>query len=173
MTRMRATTPKSPAPRHVTLKVIGLIAILCSVFVACSEKDYRVPHNAMAPTITNGQRIKVAFKAYDSASPARNDLVLYETPWSADLWIGRVVGIPGDSVVHAMNALLLNGRPIRIPGRHVDYKAQPTNGETTLQATYNLKNGFYFILSDNTDRSTDSRHFGLIQASAVKGKIIK
>ena len=44
------------------------------------------------------------------------------------------------------------------------------NGDTTHQ--YTFQNDYYYVMGDNRHRSFDSRYFGFISASNIKGKVI-
>src|SRR5262245_16450104 len=82
-----------------------------------------VPTGSMKPTILEGDYIVVNKLAYDvrvpflgtplvqRASPARGDVVVFLPPGEDQLYVKRVVGVPGDVVEMRDNRLLINGRP--------------------------------------------------------------
>jgi signal peptidase I len=48
-------------------------------------RDVRVPDNAMSPTFTSGELVRVDLDAYDSGRPRRGDIVLVHPPQGAAL----------------------------------------------------------------------------------------
>lgn len=92
------------------------------------------------------------------------------------LYLRRVVGdsmlpgfLPGSLV------LALRKRWQR-PGRHMrigDVVIIQHNGREQIKRIAKLAaDGRVYVLGDNRELSTDSRHFGWLKASAVKGRVI-
>jgi signal peptidase I len=92
-------------------------------------ETFLVPSSAMMPTLARGDRLFVRKLGYGHLSigsvklgqlaptrtPARGDLVVFEEPIDRkDIYIKRVVGVPGDRVVVRGGRLFVNGRDSRI-----------------------------------------------------------
>jgi nickel-type superoxide dismutase maturation protease len=48
----------------------------------------------------------------------------------------------------------------------------PRDGKILIKRISKTKNNKFFVLGDNKDESTDSRHFGWITKDAIIGKVI-
>ena len=82
----------------------------------------QVPTGSMKPTILDGDRVVVNKLAYrlrfpltnwellQWSAPARGDIITFYSPLDSELLIKRVIGIPGDQIALANNALIVNGK---------------------------------------------------------------
>src|ERR1700674_2978724 len=78
------------------LRAVLLVTVL--VATACGPKTVRVEGNAMAPGLKSGQILVVNTGAYDSASPKRGDIVLFNLSGER---IQRIIGLPGEAITIA------------------------------------------------------------------------
>jgi hypothetical protein len=77
---------------------------------------YIVPSRAMDPTLKAQQIILVDTSLYKKYLPSRGDIVAYEsTKSNRDIFIHRIVALPGDTVEIRNGVLLIGGRPIEEP----------------------------------------------------------
>lgn len=124
------------------------------------------------------------------SEPARGDVVVFEPPHEPGRnYVKRLIGMPGDTLEMRNKTLFLNGRPQHEPyTRHSDFSdnyasdmfwqcehapdgqsdyCRPTRdswGPVVVPA------GHYFMLGDNRDDSEDSRYWGFVERSALKGR---
>lgn len=75
--------------------------------------------------------------------------------------IKRVIGLPGETVKYADNILYINGEEVDTP---IEF-------QNTDDFTIKAKEGEYIVLGDNRNNSTDSRLFGPVEKSSIKGKV--
>lgn len=86
---------------------------------------YNIPSSSMVPTLYTGDFIAVNQGAYglrlpiihtkilNTGTPQRGDVVVFRYPNNEKLnYIKRVIGIPGDTIAFANNALTINGTPV-------------------------------------------------------------
>lgn len=103
-------------------------------------------------------------------SPARGDVIVFYAPDSpgARLYVKRIVGLPGDTVMLRAGALIVNGReipppasakPARRPAPDFGPVVVPDGGEKE-----------YFVLGDNRDESLDSRAWGFVAMDRIIGR---
>lgn len=162
------TTPP-PAKRHSawrTLRelVLGL-AVVALVFVGTRSvaQGREVLGPSMQPTFQQGQRIFVA--KYVVGSPAHGDVVVFKPPVaSQDDFIKRVIGVPGDHVVVRDGVVSVNGQPLDEPYVHGAISAC---GGQYCDVTLGADE--YYVMGDNRPNSSDSRYWGPVKGSNIKG----
>lgn len=83
-----------------------------------------------------------------------------------EVYVKRVVGLPGDSIEVRDGDLIRNGTVI-----HSDYTA---DAKITLydMAPVLVPAGHYFVMGDNRNNSIDSHIFGPISGAQIYGKVI-
>lgn len=125
--------------------------------------------------------------------PQRGDVIVFE--WPEDLtknFVKRLVGLPGDTLEMHNGQLVRNGKVLNEPYvLHTEPDIDPAQEEFRWQRSYlvNTANatigyhpsrdnwgplvvppGNYFVLGDNRDNSLDSRYWGFVADSLVKGR---
>jgi signal peptidase I len=135
----------------------------------------------MAPELSVGQSVLVNKSAYLFGGPSRGDVVVFVSPCSRDTshpLIGRVIGIPGDTIDISATSTQLDGVTLNEPYVHVP-AGQTENA--TIVAPTKLEKDKYFILDDNRanfpnvgscNDDTDSRGFGAVPRSNIVGKAV-
>ncbi len=138
-------------------------------------KAYKVPAGSMASTLMIGDHIIVNKKYYTNNSPKRGDVVIFPDPSGPSKdFIKRVIGLPGETIEILAKKVYINGRPLEepyimgAPGRGLRTDMAPSKkfGPVTVPS------GKLFVLGDNRDNSLDSRHFGFVDITSLKGKAL-
>src|SRR3954468_22073753 len=126
--------------------------------------------------------------------PQRGDVIVFEYPEDPTKnFVKRLIGEPGDTVEMRDGALIRNGRVITEHYvEHTDPDIDPAPEDFRWQRDYVVRTadaaaggyqpsrnnwgplvvpkGNYFVLGDNRDNSLDSRYWGFVADSLVKGK---
>lgn len=116
-----------------------------------------VPSASMYPTIpaTSPRQfsvIAVDKLATEFGSIHRGEVVTFHFPDKpSEIFVKRVVGLPGDMVTVTENAVYINGK--RLDESNINIAK--SNG--TALGTYHVPAGHYFMLGDNRPPSDDSR----------------
>jgi signal peptidase I len=132
---------------------------------------YRIPSEAMAPTLMPGDIVVVRAGDAAVASLRRGDLVVFTPPHHPDqVWIKRVIALPGDTVELRDRVVVLNGRAQREPWVDPRRDVSPYGRDTAPQR---VPAGRIFVLGDNRDNSEDSRYWGYAMLDAVRGRVIR
>jgi len=127
-------------------------------------------------------------------APRRGDIVVFTYPVDRRLnYVKRIAGLPGDTLEMRDATLIRNGRIV--PERYVMHSADEgdqTDDEFRWQKAYLIgdaqlenyrpsRNNWgplvvpvrnYFVLGDNRDNSSDSRYWGFVADSLVRGQPI-
>jgi signal peptidase I len=125
--------------------------------------------------------------------PARGDVIVFQYPREPEKnYVKRLVGLPGDTLAMRDGVLMLNGRPQRERYvSHTDPNADPGGEEFRWQREHLVRSASaqpvdhpsrnnwgplvvpessYFVLGDNRDNSADSRYWGFVPDSLVRGR---
>lgn len=109
----------------------------------------------------------------------RGDIVVFRYPLQPDTdFVKRVVGMPGETVTIRDKSVYVDGKPLDEPYVVYDdpqvYPDQPALPEPFRSrdhfGPYTIPPGQYFVLGDNRDRSSDSRYWGTVPRSMIKGR---
>ena len=127
--------------------------------------------------------------------PRLGDVVVFQWPQDPTKnFVKRLVGMPGDTLAMEQGKLIRNGREVREQYVvHTDPGMDPSGEEFRWQRDYLIKTaqafvGYhpsrnnwgpivvpdkqYFMLGDNRDNSLDSRYWGFVPDSLVRGQPI-
>ena len=119
----------------------------------------------MEPTIIEGSRVVEFRLGFRRRAPDRFDVVRLEDPVEAGHWIlKRIVGLPGEEVVLRAGELFVDGRAV------VDAYAHYVQASSDKFEWW-PRNDEYVVLGDNRLFSTDSRKFGPVKRSAIRGRV--
>ncbi len=130
---------------------------------------HEVVGNSMHPTYKNGEFLMANKITYRVSEPKRGDVIIFKYSDTAD-FIKRIPGVPGDEVMIKDGKIYINGQLLD-ESAYLD-PSVITNGGSYLHEgqTIKLKEDEYFVCGDNRTNSSDSRDFGPIKKSAIKGK---
>jgi len=154
------------------LAVVGSMSIASSLF---ASNVFTMPNHSMAPTIEKGERVMADMKAYEIADPKTGDLVIFIPNENRDLrWVFRVAAVPGDRLSYRNEVLERNGEAIYAPAPLHDQTFKSPDrmkGGSEINFPYELKDGEYFLLSDDPSHMHDSRYWGIVEKDQILGKL--
>ncbi len=126
-----------------------------------------------APTMTGAERLLMP-----RSDIRRGDIIVFKFPQDPDRdFIKRVIGLPGDRLELHRKKVYVNGAPIDEP--YVHFIEPPSTGgpprTDDVREEYgpiNVPAHQYFMMGDNRDNSEDSRYWGFMPESYVKGQAL-
>ncbi len=163
-----------------------LIAVVLALFIRTFVvQAFKIPSGSMKPTLLVGDHILVNKFIYGVKlpfsditlipvkEPKRGDIMVFKFPEDPKKdFIKRAIAVAGDTVEIRNKKVYINDKPIEDPyGTHLDHHfipggARPRDNLGPVTVPPNS----FFVMGDNRDHSYDSRFWGFVNLSAVKGK---
>ena len=172
------TRPRVP----VALRIGAAILIIGLGFCVSSDwfvkkflvfHAFKVPSGSMCPTICEGDRMVADMRAFRRNSPQRGNVVMFLFDSETTLHVKRVVAVAGDDVWASNGRVFVNGRPVEFSASACGTPAVQTNNHDSPDlAPLHVPPDKLFLMGDNIGNSYDSRHYGAVEVSRVRGKPI-
>ncbi|MDH3999209.1 MAG: signal peptidase I [Desulfuromonadales bacterium] len=179
--------PKKSQLRDWTeaLIVAAVLALIIRTFLF---QAFKIPSGSMEDTLLIGDHLLVNKFIYGTEvpfsdepilklrDPQRGDIIVFEYPEDRDKsyfqkkdFIKRVIGLPGDTVEVRRKNVYINGeRYITEQAIYRDDNFIPGHPRDTM-AQKKVPANSYFVMGDNRDNSSDSRFWGFVDRSEIKG----
>lgn len=145
---------------------IGLLAVGIYLVITFAIETVHVIGLSMYPTLNSDDLLIASKVDYHFHPPQRGDIVILKPPFGQSDLIKRVVGLPGDRFQIKDGHVYINDRKLDEP--YIN-PAEPW----TVNAFANeqvIPSGYYFVMGDNRNHSTDSRAFGPIRADDIEAR---
>ncbi len=182
------TQRKSTVREYYEALLIAVIFVnFARIFVF---QAFKIPTGSMEDNLKIGDHIIVNKFIYGPATEPwknlvplrdirRGDIIVFRYPLQPDTdFVKRVIGMPGDTIEVRDKKVRINGRQIEEPYViHEDEQVFPN--QASLPEPYRSRDQFgpytvqpdqYFAMGDNRDRSSDSRYWGTVPRSMIKGR---
>jgi signal peptidase I len=183
------------------IKTFAWALVLALIFRSVLYQPFHIPSGSMKPTLEIGDYLIVSKFSYGYSNnsfplspnlfegrkwftePERGDIVVFKVPGRSigeDVFIKRLIGLPGDEIQMINGVLHINGKPVDLveTGDYMDTEKHTvlTRLDETLPngvkhvvldegysqmidstKVYTVPEHHYFMMGDNRDNSTDSR----------------
>ena len=150
---------KTPLIRGRILINTLALAFCCYAFFTWVLWPVKVTGRSMTPTYTDGSRHFINKLAYWSAKPQRGDVVALRAP-DGDVYLKRIVGLPGEVISFEGGILHVDGVPMQEPYTR-------TKVPFSWRNPTELGEDEYYVIGDNRAVSV----LGAIPASRIIGKV--
>jgi signal peptidase I len=148
------------------VKTLFSAAVYATLIVTFGFQVARVEGLSMAPTLQDQDRLIVNKLIYRLSAPRRNDIVMLYYPLNPDKsFVKRVVAEEGDTVRIIDGRVYVNDIPIDDSYVPQEYRSHDDLGPLVVQE------GYYFVMGDHRNNSSDSRHWGLVPKKYIIGKV--
>ena len=167
------------------LIVAAVLALIIRTFFV---QAFKIPSSSMEDTLLIGDHLLVSKFIYglqvpfidkpvlSVRDPERGDVIVFEFPEDKDKsyfqrrdFIKRVIGLPGDKIEIRSKSVYVNGERYLTP--EAVYKdGNLTAGPRDNMPLVTVPEHEYFVMGDNRDRSYDSRFWGFVDRSVIKGR---
>ena len=155
------------------IETIVLALVLAMVIKTFVVQAFKIPSGSMLNTLQIGDHILVNKFIYRFTEPHRGEVIvfLYPEDESRD-FIKRIVGLPGDTLEIRNRVVYVNGQPLREPYLIFQGAGGFGNPHTPSEnfGPIHVPEGKYFMMGDNRDSSMDSRTWGFLDRSKIRGK---
>ena len=176
--------------RKSTIREYYEALLIAIVFVNFARifafQAFKIPSGSMEDNLKIGDHIVVNKFIYGPPDPLlsgllpireirRGDVIVFRYPEDPDEdYVKRVIGLPGETVDIRSKQVFIDGRPLDEPYVvHTDPRVLHVNNAYATRDQFGpfvVPRGHYFAMGDNRDNSQDSRFWGTVPRSMIKGR---
>jgi len=163
-------------------------ALLLALFIrAYFIQAFKIPSGSMIPTLLIGDHILVNKFIYGTTipfsdkrilvfrKPEKGDIIVFKYPEDRSRdFIKRVMAMEGDVIESKNKTIYVNGKAVDEPyAQHTDTSLRPGGIEPRDNfGPYIVPKGKYFMMGDNRDQSYDSRYWGYVDLTDIRGEAL-
>ena len=141
-------------------------AVYATLIVTFGFQVARVDGLSMAPTLEDHDRLIVNKLVYELGEPRPGDIVMLYYPLNPEkMFVKRVIAREGDTVRIVDGRVFVNDIPLRDDYVPAEFRSHDDWGPQVIQQ------GYYFVMGDHRNNSSDSRHWGPVPKKYIVGKV--
>jgi signal peptidase I len=141
-------------------------AVYATLIVTFGVQVARVDGLSMAPTLEDHDRLIVNKLVYEIGEPLPGDIVMLYYPLNPEkMFVKRVIAREGDTVRIVDGRVYVNDVPLHDDYVPAEFRSHDDWGPQVIQQ------GYYFVMGDHRNNSSDSRHWGPVPKKYIVGKV--
>jgi len=147
-------------------KTLASAAVYATLIVTFGFQVARVEGQSMAPTLQDQDRLIVNKLAYRLGDPHVGDIVMLYYPLKPEKsFVKRIIAEEGDQVRIVDGRVYRNDVPLDDSFVPQEYRSHDDWGPQVIPE------GYYFVMGDHRNNSSDSRHWGFVPKKYIIGKV--
>jgi len=148
------------------VRTLGSAAVYATLIVTFGFQVARVEGQSMAPTLLDQDRLIVNKAVYRLSAPGRGDIVMLYYPVNPDKsFVKRVIAEESDTVRITDGRVFVNDLPLDDSYVPSEYRSHDDWGPQVIP------DGYYFVMGDHRNNSSDSRHWGMVPKKYIIGRV--
>lgn len=161
------TEPKKESWWDVLKFIVVTLIIVIPIRMYIAQ-PFIVSGASMDTTFLDGQYLIVDELSYQFRNPERGEVVIFRYPKDpSKYFIKRVIGLPGDTVtdIAGKTSITTSTTTYTVDEPYI-------SGDPTPYMSMKLGQGQYFVMGDNRAVSFDSRAWGPVDRSFIRGRVL-
>lgn len=148
------------------IRIIIITFIVVSLMTKFVIANIIVPSGSMLDTINIDDRIIADRLVYKLTGINRGDIIIFDMPDNGDLYIKRVIGLPGETIEGKNGYIYVDGN--KLTEAYVKDKLNENFGP------YTIPEDSYFMMGDNRTDSHDSRYWNnkFVSSDKILGRAL-
>ncbi len=183
---------KNPSGIRETIEAVLIAFLIALVIRTFVIQAFKIPSGSMLSTLQIGDHILVnkifmgtpidipftninLFRMPGFKKPQHGDIIVFKYPEDPKRdFIKRVIAVAGDTVEARDKRVYVNGRELVEPYiQHVDPEIRPRGADPRDNfGPAIVPKDSVFVMGDNRDQSYDSRFWGFVDMSQIKGNAV-
>ncbi|MGL9728082.1 signal peptidase I [Enterococcus sp. DIV0756] len=151
--------------KKIVVFSIPVLVFLFSVLMVQTYKIHPVSGTSMEEKLHDGDHVLVNKRS----AIKRYDVVGFSLDGESDLYVKRVIGMPGDQILVSHQTMIISLNKIGDFSTTYRVKLSKATAEK-MKSMKQIPKNQYFLIGDHLDVSNDSRAFGLVSKSLIEGK---
>ncbi len=148
------------------LQTLVSAAVYATLIVTFGFQVARVDGLSMAPTLEDHDRLIVNKLVYELGEPRPGTLCMLYYPLNPEkMFVKCVIAKEGDTVRINDGRVFVNDIPLHDDYVPAEFRSHDDWGPQVVQQ------GYYFVMGDHRNNSSDSRHWGPVPKKYIVGKV--